>query len=145
MNNKGVINEKNFNCCRITNCFLTDIFYCVFAMRPLWAGYFATVGGVYIIQVNIFGNYTIAGVKPNLFVIYVLFIGLFANQVLGISLGVVFGLILDFLYGFLGNMGWAILLFAAFLRLAMFPIANKSFENIWRIYKWHNLQIGYWK
>ena len=38
--------------------------------------------------------------------------------------------ILDFLYGFLGNMGWAILLFAALLRLAMFPIANKSFENM---------------
>lgn len=38
--------------------------------------------------------------------------------------------ILDFLYGFLGNMGWAILLFAALLRLAMFPIANKSFANM---------------
>ena len=38
--------------------------------------------------------------------------------------------ILDFLYGFLGNMGWAILLFAALLRLFMFPIANKSFTNM---------------
>lgn len=38
--------------------------------------------------------------------------------------------ILDFLYGFLGNMGWAILLFAALLRLCMFPIANKSFTNM---------------
>lgn len=38
--------------------------------------------------------------------------------------------ILDFLYGFLGNMGWAILLFAALLRLAMFPIANKSYANM---------------
>ena len=38
--------------------------------------------------------------------------------------------ILDFLYGFLGNMGWAILLFAAILRLCMFPIANKSFTNM---------------
>ena len=38
--------------------------------------------------------------------------------------------ILDFLYGFLGNMGWAILLFAAMLRLLMFPIANKSFANM---------------
>ncbi|MBR5154624.1 MAG: membrane protein insertase YidC [Alphaproteobacteria bacterium] len=38
--------------------------------------------------------------------------------------------ILDFLYGFLGNMGWAILLFAALLRLLMFPIANKSFANM---------------
>ena len=38
--------------------------------------------------------------------------------------------ILDFLYSLLGNMGWAILLFAAILRLLMFPIANKSFENM---------------
>lgn len=38
--------------------------------------------------------------------------------------------ILDFLYGFLGNMGWAILLFAALLRLFMFPIANKSYANM---------------
>jgi len=38
--------------------------------------------------------------------------------------------ILDFLYGFLGNMGWAILLFAALLRLCMFPIANKSFTSM---------------
>ena len=35
--------------------------------------------------------------------------------------------ILDFLYGLIGNMGWAILLFAALLRLVMFPIANKSY------------------
>lgn len=54
---------------------------------------------IYFLQVNIFGTFTIAGVKPNLFVIYVLFIGLFANQFLGISLGVIFGLVLDFLYG----------------------------------------------
>ncbi len=38
--------------------------------------------------------------------------------------------ILDYLYGFLGNMGWAILLFAALLRVLMFPIANKSYDNM---------------
>lgn len=38
--------------------------------------------------------------------------------------------ILDLLYGFLGNMGWAILLFAALLRLCMFPIANKSYTSM---------------
>ena len=54
---------------------------------------------IYFLQVNIFGNFTIAGIKPNLFVIYVLFIGLFANQAVGISLGVIFGLVIDFLYG----------------------------------------------
>ncbi len=54
---------------------------------------------IYFLQVNIFSTFTIAGVRPNLFVIYVLFIGLFANQIVGISLGVVFGIILDLLYG----------------------------------------------
>ncbi len=43
--------------------------------------------------------------------------------------------ILDYLYKLIGNMGWAILLFAALLRLAMFPIANKSFENMAKMKK----------
>ena len=42
---------------------------------------------------------------------------------------------LDFLYGFLGNMGWAILLFAAILRFLMFPIANKSYVNMSKMKK----------
>ena len=43
--------------------------------------------------------------------------------------------ILDFLYDFIGNMGWAILLFAALLRLAMFPIANKSYDSMSKMKK----------
>lgn len=43
--------------------------------------------------------------------------------------------ILDFFYRFIGNMGWAILLFAALLRLAMFPIANKSYESMSKMKK----------
>jgi len=43
--------------------------------------------------------------------------------------------ILDFLYHFIGNMGWAILLFAALLRLAMFPVANKSYESMSKMKK----------
>lgn len=54
---------------------------------------------IYFLQVNIFGVFTIAGVKPNLFIIYILFIGLFANQFAGISFGVICGLIIDLLYG----------------------------------------------
>lgn len=54
---------------------------------------------IYFLQVNIFSSFTIAGVAPNLFVIYILFIGLFANQILGISFGILIGLFLDFLYG----------------------------------------------
>lgn len=43
--------------------------------------------------------------------------------------------ILDYLYHFIGNMGWAILLFAALLRLLMFPVANKSFESMSKMKK----------
>lgn len=43
--------------------------------------------------------------------------------------------ILDFLYHIIGNMGWAILLFAALLRLVMYPIAGKSFESMSKMKK----------
>ena len=54
---------------------------------------------IYSLQISLFSNFTIAGIKPNLFVVLILFIGLFTNQIMGISFGVVFGLIIDFLYG----------------------------------------------
>lgn len=43
--------------------------------------------------------------------------------------------ILDFFYHLLGNMGWAILLFAFVLRALMFPIANKSFDSMSKMKK----------
>jgi YidC/Oxa1 family membrane protein insertase len=43
--------------------------------------------------------------------------------------------ILTFLYELIGNMGWAILLFALLLRLAMFPIANKSYDSMSKMRK----------
>lgn len=54
---------------------------------------------IYFLQVNIFSSFTIAGISPNLFIIYVLFIGLYANQFWGITLGVIFGLIIDLIFG----------------------------------------------
>lgn len=55
--------------------------------------------------------------------------------------------ILDFLYKFIGNMGFAILLFAAILRLVMFPIASKSYESMSKMKKFQpkikNLQELY--
>ena len=50
--------------------------------------------------------------------------------------------ILDFLYKLIGNMGWAILLFAALLRVLMFPIANKSFESMSKMKKIQPKIIG---
>lgn len=54
---------------------------------------------IYFLQVNFFTWFTIDGVKPNLFVIYVLFIGLFAGKKLGLILGIVFGIYIDIVIG----------------------------------------------
>ncbi|MCI8641665.1 MAG: rod shape-determining protein MreD [Clostridia bacterium] len=54
-----------------------------------------TVFILYFLQVNFFSWFTIAGIKPNLFVIFILFIGLFGNRSMGIIYGAVCGLMLD--------------------------------------------------
>ena len=54
---------------------------------------------IYFLQANFFTWFTIAGVKPNLFVIYILFIGLFAGKKLGLILGILFGVYLDIVIG----------------------------------------------
>lgn len=51
---------------------------------------------LYFLQTNFFNWFTIAGISPNLFVIYMLFIGLFAGKRVGIPMGVTLGLALDF-------------------------------------------------
>jgi len=52
---------------------------------------------IYLLQVNLFEWFNLAGVKPNLFVILILTIGLFAGKKIGTVLGIIFGIILDFL------------------------------------------------
>lgn len=54
---------------------------------------------IYFIQANFFSWFTISNVKPNLFVIYILFIGLFAGKKIGAVLGLILGIYLDLLIG----------------------------------------------
>lgn len=54
---------------------------------------------IYFLQANFFSWFTIAGVKPNLFIVFILFIGLFAGKKIGAILGLIFGLYLDLLIG----------------------------------------------
>ena len=54
---------------------------------------------IYFLQENFFSWFTIAGVMPNLFVIYILFIGLFSGKNKGTVYGLVIGLILDIIVG----------------------------------------------
>ena len=50
---------------------------------------------LYFLQSNFFSWFTIAGIKPNLFVIFILFIGLFATKKMGLIFGFLFGIFLD--------------------------------------------------
>ena len=54
---------------------------------------------IYFLQSNFFNWFTISHVMPNLFVIFILFIGLFSNRITGIVYGVVLGGILDLTIG----------------------------------------------
>lgn len=54
---------------------------------------------IYFLQANFFSWFTIATVKPNLFIIFVLFISLFAGYKVGISFGIISGLFLDIIIG----------------------------------------------
>lgn len=58
-----------------------------------------TIITIYYLQSNFFSWFNIAGVMPNLFVILVLFVGLFASRTMGTAYGVSTGVILDFLLG----------------------------------------------
>ena len=53
---------------------------------------------IYFLQSNFFNWFTIAGIKPNLFVIYILFIGLFGNRMMWIIYASCFGIFLDLLF-----------------------------------------------
>ncbi len=50
---------------------------------------------IYLLQMNFFSWFTIAGIKPNLFVILALFIGLYSGRRMGAILGTIFGLGID--------------------------------------------------
>lgn len=54
---------------------------------------------IYFLQSNFFSWFNIAGIMPNLFVLLILFIGLFGTQTMGTIYGLIVGLILDFLIG----------------------------------------------
>lgn len=54
---------------------------------------------VYFLQANFFNWFNIAGIMPNMFIIFVLFIGLFASRTMGTIYGIILGIALDFIIG----------------------------------------------
>ena len=54
---------------------------------------------IYILQANFFNWFSIAGIMPNLFIVFILFIGLFGSKAMGTIYGLVIGLLLDLIIG----------------------------------------------
>ena len=80
---------------------------------------------IYFLQVNFFTWFNIAGIMPNLYIILVLFIGLFVKRKLGLALGIIFGIYLDIVLG--KNVGISGLILGAIGFLA--EILSKNFSK----------------
>ena len=82
---------------------------------------------IYFLEANIFPFLTINGVLPNLFIIFILFIGLFANTAYGVFFGAICGLILDLIYG--KSIGISAVMFCIVGYLGSYFDKNFSKEN----------------
>lgn len=60
---------------------------------------FITFIFIYLLQSNFFNWFNIAGIKPNLFIILSLIVGIFIGKIYGASIGIILGLILDLFIG----------------------------------------------
>lgn len=54
---------------------------------------------IYFLQSNFFSWFNIAGIMPNLYVIFILFIGLFVKRKIGLTFGILAGLFIEILLG----------------------------------------------
>jgi len=54
---------------------------------------------IYFMQANFFEWFNLASIKPNLFVILVLFIGLFAGKKIAFTYGIIYGIFIDLFIG----------------------------------------------
>ena len=54
---------------------------------------------IYFLQANFFTWFNLADIKPNLFVILVLFLGLFAGSKVAFTFGIIFGIFIDLFIG----------------------------------------------
>ncbi len=81
----------------------------------------------YFLQVNIFPFFTIFGVRPNVLIIFVLFVGLYTNRIVSMSFAVIFGLMLDFTYS--KEIGVTAIMFCIVAYLASYFDKNFSKES----------------
>lgn len=54
---------------------------------------------IYFLQANFFTWFNLAGIKPNLFIVLVLFVGLFAGRKVALTYGIILGIFIDLFIG----------------------------------------------
>lgn len=84
---------------------------------------------IYFLQSNFFNWFSIGGIKPNLFIIFILFIGLFASKSMSVVYASSLGIILDLIF----NQKIGVNLFAYVLIGVIGIILNKNFSKDSRI------------
>jgi len=82
---------------------------------------------IYFLQINFFSWFNLASVKPNLFVVLTIFLGLYAGDKMGLAMGIVFGLFLDITMG--RNIGVSAIMLALIGLLGGYFDKNFSKEN----------------
>ena len=82
---------------------------------------------LYFIQTNFFSWFTIAGISPNLFIIFILFLGLFTDNIFSVVLGLITGITLDFAGA--KTIGITALMFCTIAIIASYFDKNFSKEN----------------
>ena len=83
---------------RVPNC--TQVKKVIFLKKTLSIiGLILTFYIIYFLQINFFSWFNISGIKPNLFIVLVLCIGLFIGKNPAMIIGLIMGIYLDFLTG----------------------------------------------
>lgn len=82
---------------------------------------------IYFLQVNFFNWFTIAGVKPNLFVILIVFVALFARKSISIPFSILAGIFLDAIIG--KKIGISAIMFGMIAILGIYFDKNFSKES----------------
>lgn len=75
---------------------------------------------IYFLQSNFFYWFNIAGIKPNLFIILALFMGIFIGRLYGVPIAIVIGLLLDFFLGKAIGINAVVLVIAVVLRINIY-------------------------
>lgn len=65
----------------------------------IYIGLFISFLIIYFLEANFFSWFNLAGVKPNIFIILVIFIGLFAGRKIALTFGILFGIFIDLFIG----------------------------------------------